>query len=594
MHSNPNEITSPGQDKEIHWSAIRMLLGYLRPFQGRIILSVILMLLVTGFELLLPYLLKVALDEYILPGRWQAGLWIFPTYFFGLMGLTLSTYFNTYWMDLNAQFVMRDVRVNLFRHLLHLPLGYFYRQPTGKLVTRVTHDVDALQELLSQGVVAIMADLFVSVAILMALFKLSPILTGVVLTCAPLVVYLSAVFHRRARNAQDEIRTWLARLNSFLQEQVSGMHLVQLYRAEQDSYTTMEKLNRGYGKANVRAVVHYAWYYPAIRSVEILSTLLTLFVGGYLFHQGRVTLGIIVAFFQYINRFFEPLADLSDKYNIIVQASVAAERIHRAFQESRDPLEKGPDLDQWISPELQIRGLTYRYNENQPWVLKNVDLDFHAGSRYAIAGMTGAGKSTLMSLLLHFYKPESGVIRLNGHLSSEYNAPSIRRHIGVAFQEPFLFSTSIRDNILLGRNHGLKCKLDKLLETWGENPLIRTFAARLDEEVSERGRNLSQSEKQLVTLLRAVVHDPEVLILDEAMSALDAESEHQLHELIREAMKNRTVIIIGHRLSTLPDVDQVIMLHDGEIIERGTPNDLLARDSVFAALIKLHLMEPVS
>ena len=579
--------------REFPWGAVRMLGRYLLPYRKRILISLILMLGVTGFELVLPYLLKVALDAYILPGRWREGWWIFPTYLGCLIALALSEYLNAYTMELSAQWMMRDVRVDLFHHLLHLPMSYYHRQPAGKLVTRVTNDVDALQELLSQGIIAILADIFVSLSIFIALLLLSPRLTLVVAACAPFVVLISKVFHTRAHRAQERIRTGLARLNAFVQEQIAGIHLVQLYRAERSSYQSMWALNHAYRSANVEAVVHYAWYYPAIRSVEVLTSILTIMAGGYLYARGAVTLGVIVAFLQYIKRFFEPLADLSDKYNIFVQAGVAAGRIQSLFGHPRDPAYEGASYTGDRPPAVRFRGVSFRYGEHQPWALQNLNLTLPPASRWAIGGVTGSGKTTLMSLLLRFYEPTRGTIELNGQPLNRYSAASLRRQFGFAFQEPFLFSTTVRRNITLDRGGDCERRLEALLEAWRTNPLIRHVRTRMDLPVRERGRNLAQSEKQVIALLRALVHDPKFLVLDEAMSALDVTAEHDLHRLIQQAMEGRTVVLIAHRLSTLPEVDGVILLHEGTLVEMGHPDELMERDSIFASFVRLHRVEAV-
>ena len=581
------------ESRRVHWPALRMLWSFVRPYKMRIVIALLFMFSVTGFELALPYLVKIAIDDYIVPGTWSLGIWVIPTYFGCLLGLGITEYFRTFWMDMTAQYIMRDVRVQLFHHMIRLPIRYFHKHPAGKLVTRVANDVDAMQELLSQGIVAMLADLLVSVAIFGALVWLNPLLAGVVFLGTPLVVGVSFLFRHHAQKAQEHIRTTLSHLNAFTQEHISGLPVLRLYAAEKESISTMHRRNLAYTQANIEAVVHYAWYYPAIRSIEIITTLLTLVVGGWLFIRGHVTLGIIVAFIQYIKRFFEPLADLSDKYNIFVQASVAAGRIYDIFQQKPDHTYRGQSIVLKRPPEVRIQQLYFRYHEDQSWVLKNINLTIPAGERWAIGGVTGAGKSTLMRLLLRFEDPQKGTITLNGYPLQQVRADALRSTIGIAFQEPFLFSATVRENIVLERDPSLNNRLEKLLREWEDIPIVRKIRSKLDLPLTERGQNLSQSERQVITLLRAVLHDPHLVILDEAMSALDAEAEHQIHTLIEKVVRGRTVLIIAHRLNTLPRVDRVVILHDGTIVESGHPEELLQQDSIFANLVRLHSLDEI-
>lgn len=586
-------MTDLNNTRQVNWSALRMLWSFVYPYRGRIVIALGFMFGVTGFELALPYLTKVALDDYILKGNWHLGIWVIPAYLGCLIGLSLTEYFRTYWMDMTAQYVMRDVRVDLFRHLLSLPLRYFHRQPAGKLVTRVANDVDAMQELLSQGIVAMLADLIVSVSIFGALVLLNPLLAGVVFLGTPMVIGISFLFRHHAHRAQQRIRSALSRLNSFTQEHISGMPILKIFGAEKESLETMAEKNHAYTQANIDAVVHYAWYYPAIRSIEILCTLMTLVVGGYLFSRDMVSLGVIVAFMQYIKRFFEPLADLSDKYNIFVQASVAAERIHEVFQVEPDHTESGSDFALKHAPSVHIEHVSFRYDDTQPWVLKDIHLTIPSGERWAIGGVTGSGKSTLMYLLMRFDDPQKGQIILDNKPIHRIRASALRSSIGIAFQEPFLFSATIRENIVLDRGPQLDEYLTEILDDWSDIPLIQQIRQKLDHPLSERGQNLSQSEKQVITLLRAVLHNPQLLILDEAMSALDAEAEHQIHQLIEKVARGRTALIIAHRLNTLPRVDRVVILHDGAVVESGSPEELLRTDSIFANLVRLHHFDEV-
>ncbi len=580
--------TTPGTSVR---AFLRRVWPYVRPYRRRFFGGLVSMGLLAGLELTLPIWTKLAIDRYFIPGRWSAGLWLLGVYGLTLGLIGLLQYLQGYFIDVTAYQAMRDLRCHTFRRLLTLPIAFFQRQPTGKLVTRVTHDVDALQEILGQGILSVLADVGTSVAIFGLLWWISPVLALAVTATALMVVAVSFLFQGYAQRAQEDIRTWLARLNGFLQEHIGGIPTLQVHRAEAQAFRELQTLNQGYMQAYVSAVFHYAWYYPAVRALEVLTSVLVLGIGGWLLYEGRLTLGTLVAFFQYVQRFFEPLADLSDKYNAFLQAFVAEARVQEVHQTPPDPAYRGQPLHVTGPAPIAFRHVTFRYAPDGPWVLKDVNLVLRPGERVAIVGPTGAGKTTLAALLLRLYDPTLGSIDFGPQPIQEVDARDLRRAVRMVFQEPFLFSDTVLQNILLYHDGTARAGLDRWFERLRHNVLVRNLSQKLHETLHERGSNLAQSERQAIAVLRGIATDPQVLILDEALSALDPQTERELYELIQSVTQGRTVLLIAHRLYTLPPVDRVVVLWDGRIVEEGPPHELLRRDSVFASLLRVQTLE---
>ncbi len=549
----------------------------LRAYRYRMLGGLGLLGIIALLETSLPIWLKVFIDRYVTPGRWSEGIWLLGVYGVTYVSIGCLQYVQSMWMDTTAFRVMHTLRAHTFRHMMFLPLHFFHRQPAGKLMTRVTNDVDALQEILGQGLLSIVGDTIVSGAIFVLLWWISPPLAGVLTLTATLVVVASFLFHTHARRAQEQIRTALARLNAYLQEHIGGIQVLQIFCAEADALRRMTTLNHAYARANVDAVVHYAWYYPTIRGIEILSSVIVLVVGGWLYYQDQLTIGTLVAFFQYVQRFYEPLADLSDKYNILLQATVAGERIQEILNETMDPTYTGETLRLPAAPDIEFSGVRYRYPGQDIWVLKDIHIRIRPGERVLIAGPTGSGKTTLASLLLRFDDPTRGVIRINGIPLHRYGGPSVRTAVRMIFQEPFLFSDTVERNIVLDGDTACRQRLREWLDRFPQNPLLQRIRAQLSKRLHERGQNLSQSERQVIALLRGVLSDPAIIILDEALSATDPATERDLHEFIEAILAGRTVIRIAHRLHTIPDADRMVILWDGRVVEDSTPEEVHTR-----------------
>jgi ATP-binding cassette, subfamily B, multidrug efflux pump len=592
----------------------RRLLRYLRPYRARAITSVLLVILSSLLEIAGPAIVAVAIDLYVKPlGTQPVGLaarvgelltshgWALDAlsginlaamvYMFVLAGNFAVLYTQMVLMNLMGQYIMYDLRKQIFEHLQRLDVQYFDRNPVGRLMTRVTTDVDALNEMFTAGFVAIFGDIFVLIGIIGVLFWMNWRLALVLFSITPFIVLVSIWFRQGARKTYRQVRARIAAINAFLQEHISGISTVQLFNREAKEEAKFDELNARHRDANIDSIYYYAIFYPVIELIQSTGIALIVWYGGGQVLQGVLSVGALIAFFQYAQRFYEPISDLSEKYNILQAAMAASERIFKLLDtDVRIPDSGTLEIDHFES--VEFRDVCFAYNEPE-WVLKNVSFRVNRGERVALVGHTGAGKTTVTALLLRFYEPQRGEILINGVDIRQYTQASLRRMFAIVQQDFFLFTGTVGQNISLAdpsigdetiREAAVRVQADR-------------FISRLPEGyasvVRERGAGFSVGEKQLLSFARALAFDPPVLILDEATSSIDTETERLIQEAIQTLLAGRTSIVIAHRLSTIRSADSILVFHHGEIRERGTHEELMEIDGLYRKLYEIQYREAV-
>jgi ATP-binding cassette subfamily B protein len=585
---------------------MRRLLRYMRPYGGLVAVSVVLLLVNSVLQVIGPLFTKLAVDRYLVPaGRplatpldpylsadpWTGVSQIAALYLAVLGAALLFEFVQVYLMNYVGQRAMFDLRRELMAHLQRLDISYYDRNPVGRLVTRVTTDVDVLNELFTSGLVTIAGDVLVLSFIIAAMLKLSPGLTVVLLGVMPLVVLVTVMFRRTVMDSYRRIRTAVARINAYLQERINGMAVVQLFNREERSREEFERINREHMEAYKKAITAYGWFYPAVEFLGMLALASLLAYGGRRIESGALTLGVLVAFFQYGLRFFRPIQDLSEKYNILQGAMAASERIFKLLDTpvaiqppaAPRPFPMGP-------ARIEFEGVWFAYKD-QEWVLRDVSFAVEPGETVAVVGHTGAGKTTLINLLLRYYDVQRGAIRIGGIDIREFDPRELRRHFGVVLQDPYLFTGTIEENIRLGMDGVSQEQLEAAAEQVNLLDFIRSLPDGFRQPVHERGTGLSTGQKQLISFARALARNPRFLILDEATSSVDTETEMRVREALARMIEGRTSIIIAHRLSTIQKADRILVMHKGRLRETGTHQQLLALRGIYWKLYQLQYRE---
>ena len=569
---------------------LRRLIGYLRPYRWLTAAAVALLMSQSVLALVGPRLTEHALDVAV------------PKHDVGLLGLLAGLYVITLVLDFGVEYggtlltsyigqrVMYDLRLQLFGHLQRLSIGYFDRHPVGRLMTRVTSDVETLNELFSSGVVTIFGDAFTLVAIMGMMLAIDLRLALVTFAVIPLVWLTARIFRRRVREAFGDIRVRLARLNAFLQERLSGMRVVQLFGREEESAQRFAALNREHLEAHLRSITIYAVFFPAVEVLTAVAMALLLWYGGLRVLDSTLTVGVLAAFIQYTRRFFQPLQDLSEKFNLLQSAMASSERVFALLDEPvtvREP-EIPAALPRPVRGAVRFEGVWFRYSPDGPWVLKDVSFTASPGQTIALVGHTGAGKTTIVNLLLRFYDPDRGRITVDGVDIRELSTADLRSIIGFVQQDLFLFTGDILHNLTLDAPISPEAARQAARRV-GADRFIERLPSSYHHELGERGRSLSVGERQLLSFARALALDPRILVLDEATSSVDAEAEAQIQRAIAELMAGRTSLVVAHRLSTILHADEILVLHHGEIRERGSHRELLAQRGLYDRLYQLQL-----
>jgi ATP-binding cassette, subfamily B, multidrug efflux pump len=635
---------------------MKRLLRYLRPYRWQVAVALVSIVLKAGADVLGPFLTMVAIDRYLAPTHnkpaWLTS-WLSPRPLTGIaeiagiyVGLTIFSflleYLQTYFMQWAGQMVMYDLRSEIFRHLQRMHIGFYDKNPVGRLVTRVTTDVDALNEMFTSGVVSIFEDIFVLAGILAIMLSVNWKLALITFAVLPFIAFATKLFRDRVRDSYRRIRVAIARINAHLQEHVSGMVVLQLFNREKKAFKTFSDVNAQHMDAYKDAIMAHAVYYPVVEILSAIAIALVIWFGGgdvirqwtitgialnfnpktlISFHLVRnvTTLGVLVAFMQYAQRFFRPIQDLSEKYNILQSAMAAAERVFKLLDTPAEITEaavtkipQGPgriEFDRvWFayrssagtasssearpdgrgrpSPHGHIHS-PHIQSEEPDWVLRDVSFTIEPGETVAIVGHTGAGKTTIISLLLRFYDVQRGAIRIDGVDIKEMPLPDLRRRFGVVLQDPFLFTGTVEGNIRLGTERISDEQVRQAAEDVNLADFIHMLPNTYKEEVRERGTTLSTGQKQLISFARALAHSPKILILDEATSSVDTETEFKVRDALNKMIEGRTSIIIAHRLSTIQRADKIILMHKAQLREMGTHQQLLAQRGIYYKLYQL-------
>jgi ATP-binding cassette subfamily B multidrug efflux pump len=599
---------------------MRRLLVYLRPYRLQVGVSLAAILLKAGLDVLGPYLTKVAIDLYMsqpagshrsllarhLSRSAMTGITEIAGIYLASLGFSyLLEFVQTYLMQWTGQKVMYDLRSQIFRHIQRMHVAFFDRNPTGRLVTRVTYDVDALNEMFTSGVVSIFEDVLVLAGIVFVMLRMSWWLALLAFSVLPFILIATQIFRKYVRESYRRIRTAIARINSYLQEHVSGMSVVQLFNREERAFQDFEKVNRQHMKAFKDAILAYALYYPVVEILSSIAVAIIIWLGGGGVLRGTVTLGVLVAFIQYSQRFFRPIQDLSDKYNILQAAMAASERIFKLLDtppEIVSPVNAGTGDG---SGRIEFRHVWFTYQrlddamkerlresttpgkENVEWVLRDVSFTIEPGETAAIVGHTGAGKTTLSSLMMRFYDVQRGAILVEGLDVRDWDLQELRRRFAVVLQDPVLFTGTVTSNIRLGTERITEEEIESAADQVNVGDYIRSLPGGFQEPVREGGSTLSTGQKQLINFARALAHNPRILILDEATSSVDTETELRVRSALTRLVSGRTSVVVAHRLSTIQTANRILVMHKGQLREIGTHQELLAQRGLYWKLYRL-------
>ncbi len=595
---NDDDVLGRAYDSRL----MRRLLTYLRPYRAQVALAVAAIIGHSALDLVPPYLTKIVIDRYIPLGD-LAGLGtIAALYLIALIASFLLEYLQTWTMQLIGQRIMFDLRMQLASHLHRLDLKFYDRNPVGRLMTRLTTDVDVLNELFTSGVVSVFGDVFTLIGIMAVLIWMDWRLAIAAFSVLPLIVAITQWFRVNARESYRTVRTWIARINAYLQERITGMATVQLYRREARDYAAFDEIDRRHRDANVQSIFYYAVFYPAIELVGALAASVILWVGGArIIADGgdMLTLGSLVAFLQYSQRFFRPISDLSEKFNILQGAMASSERIFGLLDTpveiargSQSPtggsrIENDTARGTWAGPGvIRFEDVSFSYVDGEP-VLKNVSFEVRPGERIGIVGATGSGKTTIVSLLLRFYDVQEGRITVDGVNIRDIDLADLRSLFGLVLQDVQLFAGTIAGNVRLGDESISESDVRNALDAVHASSFVDRLPHGLDSAVAERGSTLSVGQKQLLSFARALAFNPRVLVLDEATSSVDTDTELLIRDALKVMMRGRTTIAIAHRLSTIQDMDRILVMHRGELREMGTHQELLALRGIYHRLYEL-------
>lgn len=566
---------------------LRQLYTYVKPYQKQFYFLVALTITLAILAPTRPYFIQIAIDEHVAVGD-AAGLIRISYILVGLMIVqALAQWAHTYYSGWIGQVIIKDIRVRLYKHLLKLRLQFFDNTPIGRLVTRNVSDIETLADVFSEGLAAIIGDLLQIITILGVMFYIDWKLTLVSLSTLPLLVISTYVFKEKIKVTFNDVRNAVANLNSFLQEHITGMTIVQLFNREKREYEKFKEINREHRAAHIRSVLYYSVYFPVAEIIQAIGIGLVVWYGAVGVLGMDLQIGVLISFIMYLQLFFRPIRMIADRFNTLQMGVVSSSRIFKLLASSEHIANEGSFSPEKVQGNVKLDQVWFAYKE-EDYVLKDISFEVKKGQTIALVGATGAGKSSIINLISRFYEINKGTITIDGTNIQEFELGALRKHIGVVLQDVFLFSSSIYQNITLGNPNISREQVLAAAELVGASKFIEKLPGGLDYNVMERGATLSVGQRQLISFVRAMVFNPEILILDEATSSVDSETEELIQESIEKMMQGRTSIVIAHRLSTIQKADQILVLNKGEIVERGTHDALLEQGGYYT---QLHQMQ---
>lgn len=562
------------------------LAKYMRPYQGIFWVSVVLTILLAAVAPALPMLIEYTLDNYILNGQYKGLNSMLIVMLALLVAQTIIRYFHTLMTNTLGQSVIRDIRIQVFEHITNLRLKYFDNTPIGRLITRTISDLETIANIFSEGLIQIIGDLLQLVVILGVMFYTDWRLTLIILIPMPLMLWATYIFKEAMKSAFQDVRLWVSNLNTFLQEHISGMAVIQYFAREEQEMKKFDAINKEHRNAHVRANWYFSIFFPVLEIIIAIATGLLVWYGSKQVLADVISPGVVVAFLMYINMIFRPIRELIDKFNTLQMGMVSAERIFEVLDTNEFTPNTGTYRPEQIRGAIEFKNVWFAYNDEK-WVLKDVSFKVQPGETLALVGATGAGKSSTINILSRFYEIQKGQILLDGVDIRDYELTFLRKNISTVLQDVFLFSDTVKNNITLQNPHITDEQIINAAKRVGAYDFIMRLPTGLDYKVQERGATLSAGQAQLVSFIRALVHDPRILILDEATSSIDTETEILIQSAIDNLMEGRTAIVIAHRLSTIQKADKIIVLEKGEMKEMGSHQELLALDGYYRKLYDL-------
>jgi len=576
-------VREPTQKKQSQWKMLIRLLNIAKDQKKNILLAVFLTVFQSLFTALQPYLYKVIIDEVILAEQYQwlgtaCSILLGWLFFQALIG-----FYNSYLAAKIAQSVILKLRQYVYDHLIRLKLSFFDKTPVGTAVTRSVSDIQTITDLFSAGIITILGDLIQIIAILSCMFYINVKLTLLTISVVPILLYAANIFRKGIRDTFQEVRNQVSNLNAFLQERITGMQIVQLFNQQQREYKKFKAINTKHRDANIRSVLYYSIFFPVVEVLVALSFAIIISYGSILMFDLKIQLGEITAFIMFVNLFFRPIRAIADRFNNIQMGIVASERIFNLIDAEEHIEPTGKQTPNSLKGLVEFDKVWFAY-KSEDWILKNISFTVEAGKSLALVGATGSGKTTIASLITHLYLPQKGEIRIDHTPIDEYEISSLRKRIAFVLQDVFLFSGSIRNNLVLKSTDISADRMIRVAREIGAYEFIDALPGGFDYHVQERGMSLSQGQRQLISFIRALAVDPDIIVLDEATSAIDSQTEHLIQKAIELLLKERTAVVIAHRLSTIKHCNEIMVLEKGEILEKGTHQELMQEKGAYQHL----------
>jgi ATP-binding cassette subfamily B protein len=565
---------------------LKRLFPFIKPYKGSFFFLVFLTLVLGFLAPLRPILIQFTLDNHVANGNWKGLQSMIIWMFFLLTTQAIGTYYQTYLSTWIGQTIIKDIRIKLYEHILSLKVRFFDNTQIGRLVTRNISDIETIADVFSEGLAAMAGDVLQLVFILAYMLYIDWRLTLVSLSMLPFLLFSTYIFKERIKVTFNEVRSAVANLNSFVQEHITGMSIVQIFGAEDQEMKKFKEINAEHRQANIRSVLYYSIYFPVAEVISAIGTGLLVWYGTQGAIKDEVTLGMLTAFIMYIAMFFRPIRTIADRFNTLQLGLVSTERILKLLDNKDQVKDEGQIDNAVLKGDVKFENIWFAYKEEQ-FVLKNISFEAKAGETIALVGATGSGKSSTINLLTRFYEYQKGQIWLDGQKLENYTLGFLRKHIGLVLQDVFLFNGSIRDNISLGSKDITDAQIKNAADLVGATKFIENLPGGFEYEVMERGNTLSVGQRQLISFVRAMVYNPQILILDEATSSVDSETEELIQQAVEKIMTGRTSIVIAHRLSTIQKANQILVMEKGEILERGTHESLLSKGEAYSQLYEI-------